>query len=344
MTVMEVRASDLTAQELFFRLPYHVYKDDPVWVPENKAAMNIFPDSAAEVKRIPLLALSGGKAVARLLCTVHPASYGDDGRRQGWIGFFEALPGHEELVGELLHRAEMALTALGAASVVAPKTDNHAMGFVSKGFHLPQTVLTMHNPPYYPRLFTGAGYSLRNRAISFYFRRRNFHPPQIKLPAIRTREFNRNNLALEIKHFNRLQNAIFANRAGYIPRTLPEDEQLIQSFLPHLDDDLIIFAENECGEPVGILLCLPDVNQLKKEPRITRTRIISIGVIPGWEGKGAGKAMGYHLMQNLLRKTKYEEVEASWIQSDNIPPQILALKFGAKQGRQFTLLEKTLAV
>jgi hypothetical protein len=52
--------------------------------------------------------------------------------------------------------------------------------------------------------------------------------------------------------------------------------------------------------------------------------------------------MGRHLMHNLLRKVKYEEAEASWIIKGNLPPQLLALKFGAQRGREFALLEKKL--
>jgi hypothetical protein len=58
-----------------------------------------------------------------------------------------------------------------------------------------------------------------------------------------------------------------------------------------------------------------------KRGKITRVRIISIGLLPGWEGKGVGKAMGRHLMQNLLRKTEYEEAEASWIIKGNLAPR-----------------------
>jgi GNAT superfamily N-acetyltransferase len=216
------------------------------------------------------------------------------------------------------------------------------MGFLIKGFHLPQTVLTTHNPPYYPALFKSAGYAVKSKAVSLYFRRKNFLPPKITIPGIRTRELDRGNLVVEINHFNRLQNAIFSGRNGYLPRTPLEDEKLIASFLPFLDEELIIFAEDSAGQPVGILLCLPDIYQALKGEKITRVRILSIGLLPGWERKGIGKAMSYHLMQNLLRKTEYDEAEASWILSRNLPPQILALKFGARPGREFALLEKKL--
>jgi GNAT superfamily N-acetyltransferase len=340
--IIEVQQDDIRSRELFFQLPHDVYQDDPVWVPENKDTLNIFSERDAGIIRIPLLAMEDEKVVARLVCFFHTKARGGDGKPQGWIGYFEALYAYKEHSNELLKKAEVILSELGATSIVAPKTDNHAMGFLMKGFQLPQTLLTTHNPPYYPALFKSAGYTVKSKAVGFYYRRKNFHPPQITVPGIRTRELNRGNLAAEINHFNRLQNAIFSERNDYLPRTPAEDEKLITSFLPFLDEELIIFAEDDTGLPVGILLCLPDVNQALKGKKITRVRIISIGLLPGWERKGVGKAMGYHLMQNLLRKTEYDEAEASWILNRNIPPQLLALKFGAKRGREFVLLEKKL--
>jgi hypothetical protein len=339
MRIMEVKEKDSLALEKFFGLPYEVYRHDPVWVPENKAIMKIFSEPATGITRIPLLAMDDELAVARLVCILHPLAR-DDGSPQGWIGYFEALKGFPEHCRALLQQAEDLLAAMGAATIVTPKTDNHAMGYLRKGFHLPQTFLTSHNPPYYPQIFQSAGYTVKSKSVSFYFRRKNFRPPKLTFPGIKTRELNRADLDAEIGHFNRLQNQIFSGRSGYIPRTVTEDEQLIRSFLPFLDEELIIFAEDSSGQPMGLLLCLPDVNQAIKGEKISRVRIVSMGLLPGQEGQGAGKAMGVHLMRNLLRKNEYQEAEASWIQHLNIPPQILALKFGARPGREFVLLGK----
>jgi hypothetical protein len=292
MSIREIKQDDPFGRELFWQLPYDVYVNDSVWVPEQKERINIFSERERGIVRIPLLAMEGEKAVARLVCILHPQALGDEGKPQGWIGYFEGLKDFRGLCGELLQKAEEVLADLGAASVVVPKTDNQAMGFLVKGFHLPQTVMTTHNPPYYPDLFKSAGYRVKAKAVSFYFRRQSFRPPRMTVPGIRTRELNMGNLQAEMAHFNRLQNAVFAERDGYLSRTPAEDEALVSTFLPFLDEELVIFAEDEEGQPVGILLCLPDSNQALKGGKITRVRIISIGVLPGWEGKGWGRPWG----------------------------------------------------
>jgi GNAT superfamily N-acetyltransferase len=343
MNITEVRPDDTASIRHFFDLPDEVYRDDPVRVRENPQTMKIFSEPNLGIIRKPLLALDDGRAVARLVCIIHPQAKDDKGRPQGWIGYFEALPQARTGSLELLARAEELLAELGACTVAGPRTDNHAMGFLSKGFGLPQTVLTTHNPPYYPRWFKDAGFRVKTRSLSYSYRRSKYRPPAVTETGIRTRIFDRRDLAAEISRFNSLQNAIFGGRSGYIPRTRQEDEQLIRAFLPWLDDELVVFAEDETGQPVGILFCLPDIYQAQRGEKINRVRIVSIGVLPAWAGKGVAKAMGIHLMHTLLRRTEYEEAEASWIQQHNRVPQLLALRFGARPGREFLLFEKKLA-
>lgn len=341
MRILEVRPNDAGAVEQFFRLPHEVYRDSPVWVPENRRNMQIFSDEEKGIARVPLLAVAVGKAVARLACIMHPGACDENGEKEGWIGYFEALPGYLEQAMKLIGHAELVLASLGAASVKAPKTDNQDMGFLTRGYHLPQTAMTLHNPPFYPELFASAGYAVKSRSLCFIFKRRGFRIPALALPRnVRTRELDMENLEREVRLFNRLQKEIFQGRNGYIPRTVEEDEALLASVMPHLNKDLVIFAEDDCGRPLGMVLCLPDFYQALKGEKVTRARIISIGVLPGWEKKGVGKALGYHLMQNLLNKTDFEEAEASFIRHGNRPPQLLALKFGASLGREFALFHK----
>jgi ribosomal protein S18 acetylase RimI-like enzyme len=117
---------------------------------------------------------------------------------------------------------------------------------------------------------------------------------------------------------------------------------MVESLLPIIDDELIIIAEDSQGESVGLLICLPDIYQAFKGQDIDRARIISIGVMPGWEKRGVGTVMGGHLMKNLLRKG-YRTAEASWILETNMASQNLVKRFNATPGREFVLFKKPLA-
>ena len=227
----------------------------------------------------------------------------------------------------------------GAHSILAPKVDSLLVGLQTGGFELPQTILTNHNPPYYPGILQHCGYEKYYKMHTFYFTRESVSKLQIDIPGFKTRELDRSKLTQEIVMFNKLQNSIFGQRDGYIPRTLEEDQEMIKSFIDFMDNELVIIAEDSESTPVGLLICLPDVYQSYKGQRLDRARILSIGVVPALNKKGIGVAMGSHLMRNLLKKG-YQTAEASWILESNRLPSNLAKRFNAGSGREFTLLRK----
>jgi len=108
-----------------------------------------------------------------------------------------------------------------------------------------------------------------------------------------------------------------------------------------MDDELVIIAETDSGEPIGFIICAPDYYQKVKEGKIDRARIISIGTLPSSHKKNIASAMSSVLMENLLKKN-YQYVEGSIIMKTNLPPQLLAKRFGGKPGREFVLLRKKL--
>ena len=93
----------------------------------------------------------------------------------------------------------------------------------------------------------------------------------------------------------------------------------MQSFLPFLEDEFVIIAETPGGDPVGLLVCIPDIYQEVIEGKIDRVRIMSIGAIPEYRNKGVGAIMGAHLMTNLLDNHRYMSVEGSMIMGENVP-------------------------
>lgn len=335
---------DRPGLDMFFEVAARVYANDEVWVPESKEAF-MLRYKASRLKGnqgiYPVVALAAGLPVARGAAILQKGALDKAGRPQGWLGFFEALPDYPDAARIVLNRCGEILRGAGAESVLAPKIDNQLQGLLVRGFDLPQTVLTPHNPPYYLELFKQQGYREKQKTLALYFTRETAKLPATRTPGFNTREFSRSRWQEELAIFNKLQNSIFAGRQGYVPRTLEEDRAMLQPYLPFIDDQLIIIAEDLAGKPAGLLVCLPDLNQALKGQPVNRARIISIGVLPGLEGRGIGKAMGVHLAANLLRKG-YQTAEASWILEHNLPPRELAGRFNAAPGREFVLLHKTL--
>jgi GNAT superfamily N-acetyltransferase len=330
--------------ELFLAVAKEVYKGNPIWVPESEQAFFQRLKSwkiSGRVQMRPLVALVENHPVARGSAILAQQAMDENGNPQGWIGFFEALQENQDAAERILHKCEDILRMAGAKSILTPKVDNLLVGLLMNEFSMPQTVLTNYNPPYYSDIFQKSGYEVKSTLHTYNFMRATVKRAEVKLPGFITREFDRNQLPREIKIFSQLQNSIFTGTNQYVSRTLAEDQEMIQSFLPFLDDELVIIAEDEKGQAVGLLICLPDLHQALKGSKIDRARIISIGVKPDWKTKGVGAMMGSHVMRNLIRKG-YKTAEASWILDRNIPPHNLAKRFNPASGKEYALFSKKL--
>lgn len=329
---------DRDALERFSRLAEEVYRDDPIWVPQSE---DYFRQAYAAARLggagfLPVMCLDDDRPVARAVAIYNPRS------SLASIGFFEHLPGAQAAGQAVLAYCEEHLARQGAGMVEAPRVDNLWMGLLVKGYDLPQAVFTPHNPPEYHQTFQRSGYHEVERLVTYCFTRTSVKIPTLQVPGIHTRPFDHSRLENEIHILNFLQGRIFADHAGYVPRTLAEDRAMLSAFLPLLDDDLVIIAEDTQNRPVGLLICLPDLYQAYKGRPVDSARLISIGVLPGWKYKGSGVLMVNHLVRNLLEKG-YQLLEASWIKAGNALPQNLALRFGGQARREFVLFGKQLA-
>lgn len=338
MQIHEINPLNDDQMEPFYGLARRIYAHDPAWSPQSEAALAPLLARSGNLFVQPLLCIRDHTALARAVAIMYPDAANVDGKALGSIGFFECLPDQSGAGQAVLAQAEVLLRARGAQVIQAPRVDNMLMGLLVAGFAFPQTVLTAHNPPYYFDIFRQSGYQIVESLHTYIFHRKSAIPIPFFLPHYRTRIFNRQNLDREIRIFHHLQQDIFKSHPGWIPRSLEEDRRMIQGLLPMLEDDLIIIAEYK-KNPVGLLICLPDVYQAARGQTVDNARLISIGVLPPYKKKGVGFLMGMHLRRHLLAKG-YQTLEASLVRESNKPPQSLAKRFFGKKGREFVLLEK----
>lgn len=347
MEVIDAGPFALPNHGMFGAVATAVYKDDPVWASASEtgfashwAAEHEHPTGVFR----PLVALKEGRPVARAVAIAKHGATGADGRPQGYVGYFECVADHTEAGVPVLASCEKILRDVGVRSIQAPKADNQLFGCQVDGFDLPHLCLTPHNPPYYRALFESAGYIVKQHICTFRFARdapiSEFDHQLAQARGTRVRSFDPQRLDDEIAVFHQLQAQIFADRPGYVPRTLDEDRALIKRLLPVIDPDLIIIAEDPSGRAVGILVCVPDFYQALAGQTVDRARIITIGVLPGHGRQGIATLMGERLRTNLMESQRFVYVEASLVLAQNFAPQNLAQRFGAHLGRQFVILEK----
>jgi len=144
---------------------------------------------------------------------------------------------------------------------------------------------------------------------------------------------------------------------GNVPMTKAEFDHLVAELLPIADPDMVFIAEVD-GQLAGFSLTLPDYNEvlkvmqgkvnpltvikaLKARKHITSVRVITMGIIKEFQGKGIDTLLYYYTFKNGLPKGYYRS-EFSWILENNIPMINTAEKLGAEIYKTYRLYDKAL--
>jgi hypothetical protein len=345
MRIVEIESLKEKELDLFFDLPKIIYKNNLTWAPETREDIERdFTFSSNEKSQYirPIVAISDKeKPLARAVVFSDSKAFDQKRRKIGNIAYFEALENEHEAVKAVFRSCERILSGLGVNIILTPKYENLIQGLLVKGFEQPHTFLTTYNPPYYYNYFKENGYKDFKQLFGVNLTEETYKGKNAYLEKIRIRTFNPEEIERETKIYHYLNNTIFQNTYDFIPRTYAESEKVVQSFLQFMDEELIILAENLEGKPVGFLICFPDINQYKKEGKIDRARVISVGVLEEYRRKRIGNAMGTLLLNNLLKKG-YTSAEGSIVLSTNriITKGVRGL--GLRPDREFVLFRKKL--
>ncbi len=146
------------------------------------------------------------------------------------------------------------------------------------------------------------------------------------------------NFEQEVERVKKIYNASWAQNWGFIPMTDAEIENFGAELRQIIDPDLALVAEVN-GEPIGVSLTLPDLNQplMQAYPRpttpewwtmvklawnwkirrqVTWLRVLILGVLPEYRAKGVDALFYYESAQAALKKGILHG-EMSWILENN---------------------------
>ncbi len=293
------------------------------------------------------LASREGKTVGRIAAIsnrLHNETHDD---KVGFFGWFECGYDHE-VANALFAAAAAWLKAKGHDVMRGPASFsvNDECGLLVDGFDTPPTLMMPHNPPYYLRLVEGAGFK---KAKDLLVYRGGYESTYIPVPerlsrgtaliqkrqGVTLRPFNMADFDNEVAKIKKLYNQAWEKNWGFIPMTDKELDFLAEQFKPVAVPELIPFAEKD-GEVIGFGLCLPDLNSVFRRHRsgrltptlladllyhlkfkkIRRLRILLLGIVPEWRGKGVD-AMLYHHIWTQSEHLGFSWGEAGWILEDN---------------------------
>jgi hypothetical protein len=351
MTDLEVKeVTNKHEWNQFIKLPWEIYKNDPLWVPPllfdlkkqlNQKANPFF--HAAEIKY--WIAIFNGKCVGRIAAIINHQHNRYYKIKVGFFGYFECI---DDLTvsQELLFTANAWLRKQGMSTVWGPVNLSlgNESGLLIEGFDRSPIIQMSYNPPYYVHLIESFGYKKEHDLFAFYIsddilkdekimrRLRHLSEIVINREKISFRNFNRKDFKNEVEKIRLLFNDYMSDNWGFVPMERKEFDFIAQSLRAVLVKELAIFAEID-GIEIGFSLALPDINQVLKhmngkltpfgifkflflKNKITDIRVILMGITKPFRRKGL-EAVFYY--QTIIEgaKRKFKGAELSWVSEAN---------------------------
>lgn len=367
MTLVPV--ADRATRERFIALPYRLYRGDRCWTPllrrDVRALLAPSNPFFAHAEAAHFLAVRDGVDVGRISAIHNRAHNQAHGDRVGFFGFFESTddPG---VARALFDRAAEWLGARGLDILRGPTSFsiNDEAGLLVDGFDTPAVLMMPHNPRYYARLVEGAGFA-KARDLLAYQSTHDRLPERLvegarllqKRRAIALRPLDKGRFEQEVDLVKRLYNEAWERNWGFVPMTDAEIDFLAAQLKPVVVPELVAFAEHE-GKTIGFAVALPDLNvALRTNPsgrffpgilrvllaarRIDRLRVLLLGTLPEWRGKGVDALLYKRIWEEGCRKG-YRWAEAGWILEDNHAMRNGLVRMGFEVYKTYRIYERAI--
>ena len=351
MKIIKVETSKQFRQ--FIRFPWKIYSKDSPWVPPLIAdAMNILSEDKNPFwlhaqKELFLACNDEGEVIGRIAAIIdfNYIKFQDD--NCGFFGFFECV-NDVAAAKALFDAAKNWLKEKNIPKMMGPMnpSTNDECGFLCEGFELPPSIMMSYTPEYYLNLAEKSGlkkikelyaYDMDVKSDSRVGRlERVVNMAKKKLPTLKIRTLNKRTFNEDLKAAISIYNRAWEKNWGFVPWSDEEFAAIAAQLKPLVDSDMIIIA-SIAGAPVGMLISLPDYNQVLKKlngsllpfgifkflyykKKIDSLRLMVMGVIKDYRHKGIEAIMYEKGLKNAL-KNGYKHCELSWVLDDNVMTQ-----------------------
>ncbi len=348
-TIMPVKTSRDVRR--FLRLPWHLYRGDPNWVPPLRksqrelAGFARHPFFETASSQAFLATDSGGQPVGRILAIDNPVHNQQHGDNLGFFGFFESTP-QPEVAALLLEAASDWLRQRGRDCIRGPVSPsvNYECGLLVEGFDRPPTFLMPYNPNYYAAFMEASGFAkvqdlytytglVREMKSDNHDRLAFIADKLLKRTGVEIRALDPRRISRELKTFQDIYNRAFSQMWGFIPLSDHEIDHFASDLRHLVVPTFASFAEVD-GVAVGIQLGLLDYNPTIKaidgklfpfgflrllmgKRKLKRLRLISTFVVPDFQAsKGIGPALITRMIPSF-ESWGIEELEFSWVAESN---------------------------
>lgn len=342
----------------FIHFQWKPYAGNLYWVPPLISERQVFADKArhpfhrhSEVALF--IARRGGQSVGTIAAIINNRHNQTHNENIGFFGVFECIDDYA-VAEKLLSTARDWVKARGKTAIRGPMnySVNEECGLLVDAFDSPPCILMTYNPPYYKDFIERFGFT---KAMDLF----QMHLDVAKIPdaeqvmdprlvrvtrklqvrnKIRLRPVNLKNFDAEVVIIKSLYIQAWEKNWGNVPMTDEEIDYLGHNLKQFVDPDLVLIAEAN-GEPVGLALCLPDMNTplRKAYPRpgvpewwtlikffyhwklrreIDTLRVVLLGVLEKYRRQGIEAMLYMEIARRALPKGIHR-AECGWVLESN---------------------------
>lgn len=356
-------------RQAFFEAPLHAYDASVGYVSPMRSDLFRMLDARAN----PLFACGnpfafwtahrGGRPVGRIVAHVHGQSNRRHGTRRAQFGFFDCADD-----------GGAAAALLGAAQDFARRHDCDELagnfnltamqqaGVMTEGFGRRAYTDMVVGPPHLPRLLEANGFERFFPMTTFEIDLTAATPPAADLEALVAQGYTfapieRRTFAERMEEARLVLNDGFDGNPMFVPLT-PEEFRFQAGEMMSILDPRLSSVLHKDGRPVGVIVCIPDLNGFLKASRsrlglltplhflryrLNRRRavIIFYSVVRDQHGRGLNPAMLARVI-GALRAGGYRQLGLTWIADENRASLRQIEKIGGKPLHRLHLFRKAI--
>ncbi|QAY78367.1 GNAT family N-acetyltransferase [Sphingosinicella sp. BN140058] len=365
--MISLRSGDIDA---FFAAPFAAYDQGTGYVSPMRSDIARMLDGAKN----PLFtsgnpfgfwtAHRGDRVVGRIVALVHGASNMRHGMRRAQFGFFDCAE-DGEAAAALLGAAEHFARDHGCDELAGNfnLTAMQQAGVMTGGFGAAAYTDMVVNPPHIPGLLTANGFEPFFPMTTFELDLDHVTPPQVDFRALEQDGFRfapieRRHFAARMEEARLVLNDGFDRNPMFVPLTEEEFRFQAGEMMAILDPRLSAVLHHR-GRPVGVIVCIPDLNGFLKATRsrwtistlfhflrfrVRRRRavIIFYSVVRDCHSQGLNSAMLARVI-GALRTGGYRSLGITWIADENKASLRQMEKIGARPLHRLHLFRKAVA-
>ena len=365
---IELREQDFSS---FFQVPFNVYGAASPYVSPMRSDLRRFLDHGKN----PLFAEHGrgtfftahraGRVVGRIVAHVHDDSNRIHELRRAYFGYFDCAD-DADAAAALLDAAQQWARHHGLTELAGNfnLTAMQQMGVMTDGFGATPYTDMQFNPPHIPRLLCASGFEQFFPMRTFEVDLDRVDPNSLRGPRERALEdsrridwvpLRRRTFAAQMNDAMRILNDGFADNPMFVPLTRDEFMFQAQEMMWIVDDRIAMLAYED-GEPAGIIICIPDLNQFVRDTRSRiglftplhyvrhvrnrrRALLVFAGVRPAFQRRGLSGALLSRCVA-AMKNAGYQSLGITWVSDENTPSLRQVAKMGGRPLHRLHLYRK----